>query len=957
MDNFLKYLSKYLVDRYEGNLDDFCFLFPNRRSMLFFKNYLTAELTKPGWLPEMITMSDFVSRFSDLEVADPLELSFTLYSSYISVVKNPESFDEFYSWGEMMVSDFDDIDKYLVDADQIFTNLTNLKEIDAVFDYLSEEQKIFIQKFWKNFDPDKSSKHKESFLQIWETLSPVYKHFRQALSDKAIAYEGMMYRKIAEDIKHNKAFESPWKKIIVVGFNALNKSETTIFSFLKESGIAEFYWDYDHSYVNETAAEAGRFLRKNLRLFPQNEDFDPGFNTLNKPRNIDVYSLPSSVLQAKQVYKLLKDRDNDQLEILNDTAIILGDEDLLPAVLSSIPDDLKYLNVTMGLAFRLTQVYSFIDGILKMQQNFNRRRTNKKFYFRDILSVLNHQYLITIYGKETQALISEIHKENKIYIEPESFSNDKVLSSIIQVVESPEQMLVYLRNLLESLLEQISMDSIDLKLEKEYIYLLKTRLIKISNLFIDQQIVGSLDSFIRIFRKILSAYNIPFTGEPLNGVQLMGILESRLLDFKNIILLSMNEGVMPASHSLISYIPANLRYAFELPGKEEKDAIYAYYFYRLLQRAEKVTILYNSNAEGLKSGEPSRYIYQLEYLSKNNLQFHTPSFKISEKDNLGISISKTAEVLEVLDKFKEPGASKYLSPSAITAYMDCSLRFYFSYVAGIKEEDEASEDIDAAGFGSLFHKAMEHIYEGLENRLLQKEDIEKLGKEKNLKVQLDKAFRSEFLKTKNISTEVKPEGRNIIVYELIKKLLKQTLVRDMEACPFTYIKSEETINRMGPEIPGVGFIRLGGKIDRVDNREGKLHILDYKTGKVNLEFDSVDQIFDRESWGNKKFKGIFQTMLYSWLYSEEHFEVTHLLPGIYLTNSLFNDTFNIYPRNKSRKDFPADFLSYKEEFQENLVQLIREIYDPAIAFAQTEDEDRCKYCPYRDICHRKGEED
>ncbi|MCK4919974.1 MAG: PD-(D/E)XK nuclease family protein [Bacteroidales bacterium] len=957
MDNFLKYLSKYLVDRYNGNLDDFCFLFPNRRSMLFFKNFLTKELKKPGWLPEMITMSDFVIRFADLETADPLELSFTVYSSYKSISTNPESFDEFYPWGEMMVSDFDDIDKYLVDAEQLFTNVTNLKEIDTIFDYISDEQKLYIQRFWKNFNLEKISQHKESFLQIWKILLPVYNHFRKSLIDKGIAYEGMMYRKVAEEIKNKEAFKSPWDKIIIVGFNALNKSETEIFSYLRDSRIGEFYWDYDQSYVEEKAAEAGRFLRKNLELFPQNNDFDPGFNDLTKIKRVDIYNLPSSVLQAKQCNKLLKDRTDTNLEILNDTAIILGDETLLPAVLTSLPEDLKYLNITMGLPFRLTQVYSFIEGILRMQQNFNRRRTNKKFYFRDVLSVLSHQYLITIYGKETQAFINQIHSENKIYIEPEAFANDKILKSIIQKIENPDEMLTYLRNLLESLLELIAIDSIELKLEREYIYLLKTRLVKISNLFEEHSFVDSLDSFIRIFRKVLSGYNIPFTGEPLKGIQLMGILESRLLDFKNVILLSMNEGVMPASQMAYSYIPANLRYAFELPGKEDKDAIYAYYFYRLLQRAESISILYNSSAEGLKSGESSRYIYQLEYLTKHNIQFHTPSFRISEKENLDISIQKTPEVLKVMEKYKEPNAYKYLSPSALATYMECSLRFYFSYVASIREEDEVSEDIDAAGFGSLFHKVMEHIYEGKEGEVFEKEELKVLMQTKNITDCLEKAFRTEFLKTDNLKAEVKPEGRNIIIYELIRKLVKQTLKRDMEICPFTYINSEEIIEIASPEISGIGTLNLGGKIDRVDNRDGKLHILDYKTGKVNFDFDSVEQIFDRDSWGKRYFKGIFQTMFYSWLYSEKYSDVTYMLPGIYLTNNLFSDEFRIYPKNKSLADFPADFLSYKDEFQEHLYNLLGEIYNPEIDFSQTEDEDRCKFCPYTEICHRKGAEE
>ena len=952
MDNFLKYLAKYLDNEYDGSFEEHCFLFPNRRSLLFFKKYLGEELKTVGWMPEMITVGDFMSRFSGFQSADPLELSFTVYSSYKEFTDNPESFDEFYPWGEMMISDFDDVDKYLVDAQQLFANLTNLKEIDTIFDTLTEEQKEYIQKFWKHFEGQKLSDQKESFLQIWKLLYPIYNHFRESLTEKGIAYEGMMYRKVADDLRNESFLELPWKKVFVIGFNALSKSETELFFYLKKTNIGEFFWDYDLNYKDDKSMEAGRFLRKNIELFPSDSEFNPGFQGLNSPKKIDVYNLPSDILQAKQLHTLLNEEDRESLKELNDTAIILGDETILPAVLTSLPEELEYLNITMGLAFRLTPVYSFLDSILKMQLNFNRRRSDKKFYHRDILSVLNHQYLISVYGRETESLVSDIHRENKIYIEAELFETDTILKTIFRKIETSNEMVDYLTSLVDSLLNLISVENKDLKLEREYIYLLRTRLVKIFNLIENQSFDISLEGFIRIFRKILSGFNIPFQGEPLKGLQLMGILESRLLDFKNLIFLSMNEGVMPASQASYTYIPVNLRYAFEMPGKEEKDAIYAYYFYRLMQRAENISILYNSNAEGLKSGEPSRYIYQLEYLSDFKIKHHTPSFRVLEKESHSISIEKTEEILGILEKFKDPKGEKYLSPSAITSYMDCSLRFYFSYVAGIKEEDEVSEDIDAAGFGSLYHKTMELVYEGMEGKMLNSEDLKKMAVDKVLKIKLDEAFRSEFLKSKNTKVEVKPEGRNIIIYEVIRKMVKQTLKRDAEACPFVYIQTEQNVDVFSPEIEGVGSLHLGGKIDRLDKREGKLHILEYKTGKGSLEYKSVEQIFDRESWGAKYYKGIFQTMFYAWLYSEKFPEEKTLYTGIYLTNNLFKEDFKIYPENKSIDTYPSNFMDYKNEFQIHLYNLLSEIFNPDISFSQTEDDKRCGYCPYAEICHR-----
>jgi CRISPR/Cas system-associated exonuclease Cas4 (RecB family) len=587
-----------------------------------------------------------------------------------------------------------------------------------------------------------------------------------------------------------------------------------------------------------------------------------------------------------------------------------------------------------------------------MQQNFNRRKQTPRFYFRDILTVLNHQYLKTFYQQKTEDFINYIHRENKIYIAGEDFGDDSFFSLIFRRSDTVDDFTSYLQELFRFLLDTFPAEDPSFKLEKEYIFHIRTRLNKLQNLFEDQSIDLQLESFIRLFRKVLSDFRIPFEGEPLQGVQFMGILESRLLDFENLIFMSMNEGVMPGKGSDFSYVPVNLRYAFGMPVREDKDAIYAYYFYRLLPSAKNIHILYNSQTEGVQTGEPTRYIHQLKYLSNLEIKEYTRSFRVIDRETVEISVEKTDEIMEILRKYLDPEGRKYLSPSALTTYLDCSLRFYFSYVAGINEEDEASEEIDASGFGSLFHKSLELIYSETQGKMLKKEDINNLMESGNIKKHLDQAFREVFLKTEDRFAEVKPEGRNIIIYEIIGKLIHRSLEIDKTVAPFRYIMSEKHLDNHALEIPE-GKVHLGGLIDRIDNRDGFVHVIDYKTGKVSPQFASIEDLFDRDSWkDSENLKGIFQTFLYSWLFSKEYPREKYITPSIYQTRELFTKDFTPYLSDKSTKNTVKNFLDYSASFEDELKKLVSSVFNRNLNFIQTEDDKRCKLCPYKEICHR-----
>ena len=964
MEPFLQSLARHFINKYPHVADECCILFPNRRAGLFFKKYLAQQKPGPGFMPEVFTIGDFMNQISGLEPADPLELSFRIYRSYSKFVSNPESYEDFYPWGDMLISDFNDVDRYLVDAPLLFKNITDLKSIDSVFDFLDEEQKLLIKRFWKNFNEAKLSKAKETFLSIWELLNFLYQDLRTGLLKEKLGYEGLIYRIVAEQAIADTSFALPWKKILVCGFNALSASEEKLFLYLKNNSLASFFWDYDTTYINNDIHEAGRFLRRNIRLFPADADFNPGFMSLETAKpEINVYSLPSDVLQAKQLYAILEnlnDADPDPAEqngteSLNKISVILGDESLLPAVLTSLPESLDYFNITMGFPLSQTPVFSFLDSVLLLQQHSERRNKEVElFYYRDVLRVLEHQYIRSFYSEKVIPLVDSIHERNKLYLDLQEFADDALLSMIFKKVNSVNDLVDYLSTLLRYIIDAFPFESPELKLQKEYIFLINTRLNKLRNLLEENSFTVSKESFIRLFRKILQDFTIPFQGEPLRGTQIMGILESRLLDFKNVIFLSMNEGVMPANSGNYSFIPSNLRYAFGLPVKEDKDAIYAYYFYRLLQRSEGIHILYNNKTEGSSSGEPSRYIYQIEYLTNWNIKKFTTAFLVQSKKPVPISIKKSADVLSLLNNYLSPDSDKYLSPSAITNYLNCPLSFYFNNLAGIREEDEASEEIDASVFGSLYHKAMELIYKDLTGKVVTDKSIELCARSANINSSIEQAFREEFYKDRDPKRKITPEGRNIIILEIIRKLISRTLEIDRSFAPFTLVDLEKSIKNRMLMVDNIGYVRLGGKIDRLDIRDGKVHIVDYKTGKMSKEFPSLEILFNRDLWkGQENLKGILQTFLYSWLYVDENPEVEGITPGIYTTTELFNEDFSPYLKDKGINAIVEDFRFYTTEFESRLKLLLGEIFNPELTFSQTDDEKRCRYCIYNDICHRQ----
>jgi len=660
MQPILESLAIHLIRTSGSNLGDTRIILPNRRAGLFLQRHLSFHSKKVDWTPRIFSINDFINEISLLKICDPVELLFGLYDIYQDCVDNPEPFDEFYFWGEIMLRDFDELDKYLVDAEMLFSNIIDLKELEEPMAGLESEQIEFIRQFWEGFHEGDSTQEKEQFLEVWKRLPLLYNRLRESLETRGEGYQGMQYREIAERIARGEMEDTCECRTIIAGFNALNGCEKQIFSWQKNMG-AEFYWDYDHQYTDDPSSEAGRFLRENLKLFPPRISIEE-FRGLDEEKQIRIFELPTDVLQAKTVHRILDQQDPVSVRDCTDTALVLCDEELLMPVIMSLPETIEEINVTMGYPMKNTPVYSFIDSLLRMQHNSRQSSEGvQQFYHKDVTSILLHPYLRSMEGSSGQSLLDKMNRSNLIRLDEQHFKGE-LEQKIFRRMEGALELLDYFREIFLHILENISnqKDKMHQELDREFIFQLLIHLNKLENIIASRPAITTA-ILERLFRKMLSVLRVPFEGEPLTGLQVMGILETRMLDFKHVILLSMNEEVMPASHTGQSYIPYALRIAFRMAAREDMDAIYAYYFNRLLQRAEKIDLLYNSGSEGVRTGEMSRYLYQLIY--GRGIPVTRPGMEVMAREIPSLVVPHSTEIDRKLQKYLLSNEDeKYLSP-------------------------------------------------------------------------------------------------------------------------------------------------------------------------------------------------------------------------------------------------------------------------------------------------------
>lgn len=959
MESFLKLVAADLYKHTEGNLAHTAVVFPNKRAGLFFNEYLAQESDSPIWSPAYVSISELFRSLSPWEVGDPVKLVCELYKIFRRETQSTETLDDFYFWGEMLISDFDDADKNKVDTDKLFSNLQDLRNIMDDYTFIDDEQEEAIRQFFQNFSIERRTALKERFISLWDVLGNIYKGFRESLASQNIAYEGMMYRHVIEHLDVDKL---PYEKYVFVGFNVLNKVEHTLFTQLKDAGKAVFYWDYDEFYMKENRQavthEAGEFIRRNLRNFPSPLSGEL-FKNLSKPKEVHYIASSTENAQARYLPQWIR---NNLTTPEKETAVVLCNEALLQPVLHSLPAEVKHVNITMGFPLSQTPVYSFLIALLELHTHgFNFK--SGRYTFQSVVTLLKHPYTRQLTG-QAELLEKELTRNNRFYPLPGELGKDEFLTRLFTPLSGNLNLCIRLSETLQQVagIYQANTSGTEdtdafNQLYRESLFKAYTTINRFRTLIEEDELTVQSETFRRLLVKVLSATNIPFHGEPAIGMQVMGVLETRNLDFRHLVLLSVNEGQLPKSGGDSSFIPYNLRKAFGMTTIEHKIAVYAYYFYRLLQRAERITLMYNTSSDGLNRGEWSRFMLQflIEWPHPITRQFLEAGQ--SPQGTSPITVEKTPDVMRRMQSLFDVRANPKakFSPSALNYYLDCPLKFYYRYVAGLSAPDEVSAEIDSATFGSIFHYAAEHIYKDLttHGKVINKEALETLLRnEVKLQDYVDTAFKKLFF---NVPQNEKPEynGIQLINSAVIARYLKQLLQNDLRYAPFTFIASEmevdEPIDIQTPK--GVIKSRIGGIIDRMDSKDGTLRIVDYKTGGDADTPPHVESLFIPDK---KRSNYVFQTFLYAAIMCRKQ-PTMKIAPALLYIHRAATETYSpVIQMGESRKPKEAveDFSKYEKEYRERLQRLLEEIFNPEKSFTQTEIIEKCTYCDFKALCKR-----
>lgn len=957
METFLKQVAHDLYNKTEGNFTKVAIVFPNKRASLFFNEYLAQESDRPIWSPTYVSISELFRQSSDLSIADPIKLVCDLYKVFQKATGSKETLDDFYFWGEMLIADFDDADKNMADTHALFSNLKDLNELMDNYDFLEEGQKEALSQFFHNFSINQVTELKQRFISMWNVLGDIYAEYKALLESQSIAYEGMLYRQVIEQLDVEAL---PYNKYIFVGFNVLNKVEHTLFKKLNEAGKAMFYWDYDTFYLNKTPHEAGEFIRRNLRDFPS-ELPASFFDNLNQPKEVTFIESPTENGQVRYLPQWIRENLTSQEK---ETAVVLCNEALLQPVLHALPDNVKHINITMGFPLSQTPAYSFVNALMELHTS-GYNPNNGRYLFAEVISVLKHPYTRQL-SPEAEKLEQTLTRDNRFYPLPSELKQDNVL----ELLFTPRRNNLDLCSMLSEALKEVAViyqqqaashsDAFD-QLYRESLFKTYTLVNRFHTLIESKELNVQAGTFQRLLTRVMSSSSIPFHGEPAIGMQVMGVLETRNLDFRHLIMLSVNEGQLPKAGGDSSFIPYNLRKAFGMTTIDHKIAVYAYYFYRLMQRAEKVTLVYNTATDGINRGELSRFM--LQFLIEWGYPVLRKQLEAAQspQSSAPIIIEKTPDVMErmksVFDIRSNPKA--LISPSALNCYLDCPLKFYYKYVALLSAPDEVTADIDSTKFGSIFHYAAEHIYKDLtaHGKLISRENLETLLKDEvRLQTYVDNGFKELFF---NLPQNEQPEynGIQLINSAVIVKYIQQLLRNDLRYAPFTFVGSEQRIFENIEICTSTGDIqsRIGGIIDRIDSKGESLRIVDYKTGGDADTPANVQSLFIPDK---KRSNYVFQTFLYASIVCKKLREKNDsrlVAPALLYIHRAASENYSpVIQMGEPRKPKePVDnFAQYEGDFRENLKTLLEDIFNPDISFTQTEIEDKCAYCDFKALCKK-----
>ena len=970
MTPFLKQVADHYYN--EGKIEEKCFVFPNRRSMVWFRKHLCSAVKDvPLLAPQMLTINDFFSRVSGVPASDRVRLLLELYDSYKALNPKAESLDEFIFWGDVILADFNDVDKYLVDPKQLFANVADFKALQDTFEYLTDTQREAIKGFLSHFN-DQSGKLtvdlgtddpdvKGRFLQIWNILYPLYVSYNKSLADKGMAYEGMVYRSLAERLKSMSA-EDVFQDIfhegatfIFVGLNALNECEKTLLRKLKDAGKAEFCWDWSGDMIKDPQNHSSFFMADNVLEFPQAARWDP--EGVECPE-INVISVASSAGQAKRLPDILRQRTGAPEEC----AVVLPDEGLLKSVLNSIPEEIHDINVTMGLPMNGSLFYTMMADISAIQMHAVKRKDTWLFYHKQVWDLFSSEIFRKAADEKTMEIVAKVKENARYYIPKEELAGTLLMDVIFRpVIMDPKMASTaqiasfaqYQKDVIEVIAPAIA-DDTSLALELEY----AKEYYKCINVLFEIRPEVLPMTYLRLLGQLLSSVSVPFRGEPLKGLQIMGPLETRALDFKDLVIMSANEGVFPRRSVSSSFIPPELRKGFGMPTYEYQDAVWAYYFYRMISRAERVWMLVDSRTEGLRAGEESRYIKQLEYHFGVPLKRSVVKFGSMKTASLPDIVKTEEDVARIKDTV--------LSATTLQNYLACPAKFYYGTVKGLEAEEEVAESLDYGMFGTVYHDTMRALYtsdEAMDPEFVFNDREPRGGLKGEALKDVSQSYIEGWLSRKeDIKAKVKAlimmqlntievSGRNLVVADVIVRYIIKTLQRDLEL-----LKKEgrDSFEILGREIRVAGEFcgqRFKGFIDRLDSfKEGQARVVDYKTGKVLEDDENIhdgnaeeiaEKIFnpDMKNWPKIALQFYIYDML---VQSRPEVKGRDICNCVYSTAHLFKEPPVTVPMNRK----------FYEAVSEKLEAMLAQMYDTSLPFRRTDDEKTCAYCDFRMICGR-----
>ena len=975
MKSFLAQVANVYIKNEAHNLVDYCFVFPNKRSSAFFLDHLSSQIKTTLFLPRVETINDFISEFSTKAEASRMELMFILYDEYKKILHKRLAhsqivdFDRFQFWAEMLLNDFNDVDKYLVDAKQLFININRLKEINSnfltqeqidVINYYWGENRVndSVNSFWKHINTEDDGKLVGQFVKLWQILNDLYQSFKTRLIDMGICYSGMSYREVAETIKFNSQEKLSAKRYIFVGFNVLSTSEIRIFERLQTINCADFYWDYNSPAFLNKENKATRFVGKYAKWFRSIYPLEESQIT-NFP-NINVIGVPSNIGQVKETSTIVSQLQlKGEISDVN-TAIVLPDESLFIPLLHSLPNEIKTVNITMGYPMRNTPIATLIFNIVSMQLKAKIVHQEMQFYYEDIFNVLSHPLVRSIALDECVDIIKYINEKRAFNLSSRFIlDNYPILSHLFVSIcdlKNAHEVISYIRNLIIWIKKMIKPEStIDNGFIEKYLDAINT----IEQLIEKYGIEMKDKTIFHLIERLVNSETVNFEGEPLKGLQIMGVLETRALDFDNLILLSMNERIYPRKHFSKTFIPDTLRKGYGMSTISFQESMYAYYFYRMISRSKNVYIMYDARTGGLRSGEMSRFLYQLKFLyNRDSISFFIISYDVLTQANSDLSVIKTPEIMKKLEVYKNPESKLYLSASALNKYISCPLSFYLYYVEGLQQEDDITEYMDEGTYGTIMHEIAEKFYMSLKgdaNEVKITQDI--LEKQKqyqgDINKQIIRSINYHYNKL-GVDNDTPLYGEAKVIGDIMLHFTLLMFENEKQFADFNFVAAEK--KQFGQwkinENHTINFKQIIDRIDKITlltHADPILRFVDYKTGSDNVDTPSIDALFDRNKKGRRK--AIFQLFVYCLYYAYTTGYEGDIQPYIYTLKTL---NIEHLPPIKIANKILTSYLEYKDEFWGLFEQLINEIFDENIPFIPTKNDEACLYCKFLELCNKES---